>query len=227
MAIAFDTATDGGFIASPGPLTWSHTCSGTNRILWVGCFGNFGGGSGLISGVTYAGVAMTQIATALVSGDRWIYLFCLEGTALGANNIVVSGTADFMGGAAASYNSAAQAGQPDATAHSSPGPNTALTQSVTTVAANCWAILVVRSSGGGTAAGSGTTLREFGASGIFIGDNNGPVSAATTVNMTVTFTSGSSAAIIASFAPFLVTKSRSIIMSGNRARDHLMIHPRI
>jgi hypothetical protein len=55
MPIARD-ATGHGSTASANSLTYSHTCTGTNRILWVSVLtgNNF-------PTVTYAGASMTQV----------------------------------------------------------------------------------------------------------------------------------------------------------------------
>lgn len=59
MAIAFDAASShkGNNVSS---LTWSHTCSGSNRLLWV-CAGNGALLPTATTSVTYNGVAMTEV----------------------------------------------------------------------------------------------------------------------------------------------------------------------
>src|SRR5438067_591060 len=104
MAIGFD-ASSGGFVNTSGPLTISHTCGGSNRILLVGVEISVGGET--VTGVTYNSVAMTQINLQDLNGStfRNTYLFYLIAPATGANNIVVSasgGTGNIYA-AAASY----------------------------------------------------------------------------------------------------------------------------
>lgn len=62
--------------------------SGSNRLILVGIY-QADGTSDLVSGVTYAGVAMTRIATTTSSSVR-IYLYYLVAPATGSNNVVVS-----------------------------------------------------------------------------------------------------------------------------------------
>jgi hypothetical protein len=99
MTLAFDTlgpGSSGQNATAPTSVTWAHTCSGVQRVLIV--FVAVGQGSGsdatkTISGVTYAGVAMTQIGTPRHSNDQTAgYLACygLINPATGANNVVVS-----------------------------------------------------------------------------------------------------------------------------------------
>lgn len=95
MAIAFDAkslATSNNVTASP--LTFSHTCSGENRVLFVTITVNTNGGYQATNfSITYGGVAMTALDSAYyndVSGK--VYTFYLVNPASGANNIVVSYT---------------------------------------------------------------------------------------------------------------------------------------
>src|SRR3990167_6515020 len=88
MAIAFDASSDRGD-DDGSPSTWSHTCTGDNRILIVGTMCQAGN---TITGVTYAGAAMTQINTQAIGGATFSnqYLFYKVAPATGANDIVVS-----------------------------------------------------------------------------------------------------------------------------------------
>jgi hypothetical protein len=58
MAIAVD-ATSQDHSATATSLTFSHTCSGSNRILFVGIVGDIT--TDTVTGVTYAGVSMTLV----------------------------------------------------------------------------------------------------------------------------------------------------------------------
>ena len=88
MAIAFDAASSSGGAAVTS-VTWSHTTSGANRALIVGVsFWN--GSTQSISGVTYAGTAMTNVGGATdLSNDR-AQQWALSNPTTGANNVVVS-----------------------------------------------------------------------------------------------------------------------------------------
>ena len=64
MAIAYDATANGTNAPATGPLTFSHTCSGSNRFLVVG-IATFSGD--IITGVTYNSVALE-----LKSLQEWI-----------------------------------------------------------------------------------------------------------------------------------------------------------
>jgi len=99
MAIAFDATTDGGNTTATS-LTYSHTCTGSNRILFVSVIGAIG--SDNVTGATYAGAAMTLVDKQ--ASARSTYLFYLIAPATGANNVVVSaGSSSFIWSAAAPY----------------------------------------------------------------------------------------------------------------------------
>lgn len=202
MAIAFDTATNGGF-ASGTSRTFSHTCSGSNRILFVHCGHN--ASSDIITGVTYNGVSMTQIATVSPTANRREYLFYLIAPATGANNVVItaSGSTSIFGNAA-SYTGVKQSDQPDnsttATSSTTPSETT-----LTTVADNCWTILctVMDSSVEPTASTNSTKRIQNGTfTDAVIFDSNGAVTPAGSFTMTLTHPGTDQLSrIMASFAP--------------------------
>jgi len=195
MAIAFDTAVDGGNNTGTS-LTWSHTCTGSLGLLIVGFAGDNIGGADDITSVTYNSVAMT-LADKQVNpssgGDRNTYLYFLLGPATGAHNVVISCSGShLLQGGSASYTGVKASGQPDAhtvNAETSSSLKT-LTTSVTTVADNCWTVLVENCYDGGTppVAGAGSTRRTFDATnggwGIF--DSNAVVHPAGSKSMTTT-----------------------------------------
>ena len=87
MAITFgNTSTN----ATQGTTTWSHNSNGDFLLLGINSTSN------AISGVTYNGVAMTQIGTTLNFSaiGRFFYFWGLASPASGANNIVVTGGAN-------------------------------------------------------------------------------------------------------------------------------------
>jgi hypothetical protein len=202
MAIAFDAASVGTSTTST-TQTWSHTCTGDNRILFVA------GGiptNDTITGVTYAGVAMTKISG--LQNGRWNYLWYLIAPATGANNIVVTTSAsDILRSVAASYTGVKQSGVPDATAEGnySTGANADATQSVTTVADNCW--IVAMGSGVQIGAGASTTQRaEVAEDGTGIFDTNLALTPAGSHDIKVKNTDSVTrtlSIIAASFAPFV------------------------
>ena len=102
MALAFDAASSSSTAVGP-TLTWSHTCSGAQRVLVVGV--------GLetaqsVTSVTYGGVELTRVGyVAQGQGDTYddvrSELWVLIAPLTGANNIVVtaSGETEIIGGA--------------------------------------------------------------------------------------------------------------------------------
>lgn len=235
MAIAFDTATDGGLVNPGTSLSWSHTCTGANLALLVGVRSTTAVTDN-VSGVTYNGVSCSLLAH--VSGSmglaRATSLWLLLGPATGANTIVVSGTSDVIMAEAGSYTGVKQSSQPDAT-----GTNTsfvtAVTVSLTTIADNCWVVAVFGNNGGTPTAGSGTTFRVTSANGIGFGDSNGVVHPAGSYSMTAT-QAGSSAdtGVAASLAPaggaapslFRTPSLSGLGVGGSFFRDPLQGQPR-
>lgn len=185
MPIAFDAATDGGNNGGASTsLTFSHACSGSDRLLIVIVAGDSFGGADDVTGVTYGGVPMELVGKrAPAASNRWNYLYLLENPASGANNVVVSASSThYLLAGAASYTGAAQTGQPDAsTTNDGGGSVTSLTTSVTVVAADSWLVCGENAYTGNNppAAGTGTTRRTFdapfGGWGLF--DSNGAVAA--------------------------------------------------
>lgn len=72
--------------------TLSHTCSGSDRVLYVAiAFDTYGGGSPTISGITYNGVAMAPVDDAGGGGaGRRIYVYRLTAPATGVNDIIIT-----------------------------------------------------------------------------------------------------------------------------------------
>jgi hypothetical protein len=202
--IAFDAATSGG-LTNPGTSQiWSHTCSGTNRILFVEAF-NAGGGD-ILTGVTYAGVAMTLVNKVTIDSQS-TQLFYLVAPATGTNNVVVSYSAStIILSNASSYTGANQSGQPDAsTTHSGQvAANNNFTTTLTTIADNSWTILASReNSSASEVASTGSTQRVLNNGGTGIYDSNGAITPAGSYSMSVKV--GQTADwmnVMASFAPY-------------------------
>lgn len=101
MAIAFDASSGSKGVGST-TLTWSHTCTGSNRTLIVACSSKT---DDYITGVTYGGVSMTLVDNIVgVSGGDANRLYVLTNPASGANNVVITSSASIdLVGSAASY----------------------------------------------------------------------------------------------------------------------------
>lgn len=181
MAIARDAATDGLNNGVAGPShTFAHTCTGSDLYLEVVVVGDIGGGADDITGVTYNGVAMTQIrkeAGATIA--RMTYVYALMGPASGTHNVVISaGSTHFIQGAARSY-TGVTTGQPDVSnvTFSNADADSSLTTSITPLTANSWVLLTTGGydSNNLPTAGTGANLwlrdTTFGLWGFF--DSNG------------------------------------------------------
>lgn len=122
MAIAYDTITNAGlWDGSQSSVTWSHTCSGSDRalVVYVNPWQNS------CSGVTYNGVSMTALGTYITASGWKLYAFYLKNPASGTNNVVATlNTSTYVRTAAVSFTGADQTTQPDtyttATSQSSP-----------------------------------------------------------------------------------------------------------
>ena len=86
MAVAFDAASSAAG-AGDVPLTFSHTCSGSDRVLlvWVGVRE---GAPPTVTSITYNGVNLTRVGGD--SNDPLIDLWRLIAPATGANNVVIT-----------------------------------------------------------------------------------------------------------------------------------------
>lgn len=202
MAIAFDAAAAEG--VSPGSsLTYSHTCTGSNLLLFVGIWQSTDGDH--ITAVTYNSVSMTRILRqAGAVGGGSVYLYFLINPSTGSNSVsITADTSALISAASSSYTGAKQSGQPDSSS-SSNVHSTSDTETTTVVDTNCWLVMFGTDQSGGTiSAGTGTTKRA-GKDGGYSGgifDSNGTVS---TGSQSLQFTAvGTSdlAGVIASFSP--------------------------
>lgn len=202
MAIAFDTSVDGGL----NTYTWNHTCSGSNRILFVAA-SNPGNASGTTA--TYNGVSMTALYRGDINAgetDIWYLINPSSGT----NSIVCSGYTNFHG-LSSSFTGVKQTGFPDSSINGAPNSNP-FTQNTTVVASNCWIIGVgLATIGTSSTLTTNRTDRQtgvflVGAAVITLSDSNGTVG---TGSQGFTWTAGGGAAptqrsaIVISIAPVL------------------------
>lgn len=191
MAIAFDAATT----STTG--SWSHTCTGSNRILLLFSFNN---GGSYITSPTYNGVAFTEITYTTYNGS--ISMWYLINPTVGTNTIVCSGVTANSCLFAASYTGVKQTSQPDSF---NSGAGTSLTISTTVVNSGCW--LVSMGDDGLSATGFTSGLATSRSTGTYnsgtiwcgISDSNGTVG---TGSQTATYTSGAGDnGILISLAP--------------------------
>lgn len=204
MAIALDTSTHYQYTSYDGTTsyTYSHTCSGTDRILWVGVTTHT---TKTVNGVTYNGVSLTKAVDK--TDGAYISLWYLIAPATGANNVVISTTSGLgrMNSDCASYTGASQTGQPDATNTGGPTTTGSYSQALTTVANNSWSIAnIIGTSGAVMTAGANTAIlfnlevTAFGNGLIHSGTNLTP---AGSNPLAVTSSSQTFYSCIASFSP--------------------------
>lgn len=220
MAIAFDNSSIG--TGSGTTVTFSHTVAGSNTILFVGvCSRNTGfvQSADVVTGVTYNGVAMTQITKVNVQVYEYIYLFYLLAPAAGTNSIIVSRGAPVSGGInliglSSSYTGVQQSGQPDSSNTNGTGGFTT-SVGLTTVANNCWVVGIGSFyQDTGTTANSSGTIRQHSGSAT-LADSNSPISPAgsTTMDFNNPGSNGGGESIAASFSPLPLTSHGSFLLN--------------
>lgn len=186
MAIAFDADSRGLGAAPSSSLTWSHTVSGTDRILIVGMNAR----STTTAGVTYNGVAMTlAINKAYITGE--VSLWYLSAPSTGANNVIatLAGASTGLQGGGVSLTGVDQTSPIDAT-NSSSGSSITASVSVTTVADNCWVIdCMGQSSGPASITANGSQTQHWDVTPVSSscgGSSKGPVSPPASTSMSWT-----------------------------------------
>lgn len=173
MAIALDT-TGYGANSNTTTLSFSHTCSWTNRILIVWFY--TWDGTNNISSVTYWGTAMTLWASCVLS--NYLYIYYLINPPTWANTVLVTkGNPQWIEGFSISYTGASQVWI-NVTWTNTASSNT-LTVSATTTVPNCWVTWVFADTTGYLiGAWSWTTLRWQARAvyWVMVWDSNWPVS---------------------------------------------------
>lgn len=198
MAIALDTTSNGATTGTS--LTFSHTCSGSNKILFVGVGQE--NSTDVISGVTYNSVSMTAIDTQINGGPNEVLsLYYLINPSTGSNNVVISlGSSIDVRGVSISYTGALQSGVPDSKNKATNTASTSITTSVITVLNNCWVVGIAQLDSGVPAASTGVTSRVV-QNNIRMGDSDAVITPAGSYSMTWTGSSGRFNTVMASFAP--------------------------
>ncbi len=161
-SIAFDAASSAQGV-DVSSFSWTHTTSGTNRLLFVGVAIR-NDLSQTVSSITYAGTALTFVRADTNGVSVRSELWYLVGPATGANTVqVILSAAARAGAGAISLTGVAQTTPLDAN-NGATGSSTTPSVSVTTVADNAWVVDAVafRSFGNGLptgTAGAGQTER--------------------------------------------------------------------
>lgn len=158
MAVAFD-ATANGTVNPATSLTFAHTCTGTNLILFVCVINNNSTGA---SGVTYNGVALTLLDTRTDAGGNIPELWYLIAPATGANNIVISMSGSCaIAGASSSYSGARQSA-PAVFGDERADSATTISKALTSTVDNSWIVSGATNNFAATSwtAGANTTFRS-------------------------------------------------------------------
>lgn len=171
--IAFDTST-GAFnnsLSYGASLTWAHTTTGSDRVLYVGVISK---NASSITGVTYGGVAMTLVDDYPNNGPGLFtqtILFVLKNPSSGSNTVSVQTTGGGTGNVYAKAASYTGANQTTPVPHigKTTGTGTTLTLTINTSNSpstdNCWLVAVGATDGNySQTAGAGTTRRTGDAS---------------------------------------------------------------
>lgn len=204
FAIAFDAAATNAGDGSDTSLTVSHTCAGSNRIIWGAHAKEI---AGTCTGMTYNSVALAQAVTKTYTArTEQADLWYLIAPATGANSLVASYSDSLaVRLTAMSYSGAKQALVPDATA-SGENATSPLTVANTVVRANSWMVMSMYSQRLITAS-TGVTTRAGGAGAAqsIAGDSGGPVPAgANSMSCTLSGAAAGNVMVVASFPPFEV-----------------------
>jgi len=159
MAIAFDSASATASTCSVSTKTVTHTCSGTDRVLFAQVANH--SAHGTISGVTYNSVALTKLLE-YNDGNTIVGLWYLvapdTGSAFDLTVTCTVGTGCLCIGGL-SFTGASQTGIPDASVSGAVGTTTSFTQTVTSVADNCFAVWSFKAGGGfALTGGTNTTV---------------------------------------------------------------------
>lgn len=204
----YDSSSKGSFGTSP---SWSHTTSGSNRILIVFVGGASDPG---VSGITYNSVAMTKFAETTYPGSGYAGFsgWYLINPASGTNTIAVTSSGNCTA-IASSFTGAKQSGQPDSFGVNNNASGTSsLAVSTTVVAADCLLVGgVSEDQGSGATGGTNTTVRDFTGQGLNIADSG--TSTIGTGSQALNYTMGGSwlfRGITASIAPVAASGPTSV-----------------
>lgn len=202
FAIAFDSVLSTVNHASPSTsVTDSFTNTAGDTIV-TGVVARDAGD--VVTTCTYNAVSLSLVKKQQENAaPTYAYAFGKVAPATGAHNIVTSFTGSPSGVrvGAVSYSGTNQSSFPDASTTYT-GTATSFSNSLTTVADNCWVVIWVWNESGNNVAGTGSTLRGTSANPAFL-DSNAAVHPAGSYNMAVTWGGGSTgfAAIMLSIAP--------------------------
>lgn len=202
MALAFDSVSQG-LNNSGNSVSFSHTCSGTNRIVFAYLRSSSTGGGGVISIPTYNGVNMTLGANNSANqGNSAMYYLINPPT--GAQTFAAGASAGGSSSFSAfivSYTGANQTAQPDSTNTGTEGGSSPFNASTTVVANGSWVVggfaEAIGAGVGGASTQRGTTINGN----TVYADTNGLVSPGTQNIQFTSSVSGNGFWILMSITP--------------------------
>lgn len=151
MPISIDAISSSFDAADPTSLTFSHTCSGNNRLLVVGVSvesDSSGHTTQTVSGITYNSIALTKIRSDYIL-DNGCELWYLIAPAIGSNSIVITftGVVDGIGAGAISFNGADQTAPIEANNGATAEPSSTVSANVTSLSYGAWLVEVTQGAG--------------------------------------------------------------------------------
>lgn len=203
MAIAYDSSSGNG--ANISTLAYSHTCSGSDRVLVMGV--TFATGVSISGTPTYNGVAMTQIGSVIAASGAVFsntYFFYLVAPDTGAHNVsITASSSNYIYSSAISYTGVDQTNPIDASGSFTQAASTSITKSITTTADNCWlSSFTVSGTANSISAGTNVTQRQsIGPGWCASGDTNAAQTPAGSYGQTWTGASDSRALFVAALKP--------------------------
>lgn len=188
-------------LASGTTYNISHTVSsGSGRYMLVGFDDSNDVG---VSGVTYDGVAMTQlVVSGLSSGKRYIYGLVNPNVTTANVTITFSGTTASYG-VVADYTGVSTVGQPDDTDFDDISGAASSSLSFTTGTADCWSFAFMEADNGGVTGDTNATVLQSDSGGNRAAfDSNGTLGAVGAKTMSFLCTAGSNGGSVGvTFAP--------------------------
>jgi len=180
----------GGSILGASSLTMNFNITGSNLILFVSTFKQ---NSETITGVTWNGVPLTQVESAISYTTNNVQLWYLLAPAVGTHDLVTtaSGSSGYIITYYTLYSGVKQTGQLDGSTRVT--GNTPITATITTGTDNTWAFLT---SVQGGSAGTNATLIAEGDMRTYDNQGYGTIAPGTAFSMTVNLQPGNTGGVI-------------------------------
>ncbi len=208
MSITFNSANNGASTTSASVVSYTHTISGTASLGFVAIkdWSGFAPTAVSWNGVSIiANLVNSQLQVA--AGTALVSLYWVANPTTGTVSVTPNGGGNRTDVSSTAYSGSVTISPIDNTVKSAAAQNAGtITETLTTVADNCWAIMVAVDNTSATAASTNVTGRTTDPSGFarfLIGDSNGVIHPAGSFAMTMTCDATNSymAAVAASFAP--------------------------